>query len=90
MSARTLLSLLALAGAASLTAPAPAGACSIFCPGEQRSLVLVEVALVDGDAAAEAPDWSLTATLDASSDGTPYALSFADQTMIDLLPAGVP
>lgn len=69
MRSQTLWFPLAAAVVASLSVPEPAGACSIFCPGEERPLTLVEVVLVDGDAAAPVPVWPESGMFEAEVSG---------------------
>jgi hypothetical protein len=54
---------------ASMSVPEPAGACSIYCPGEIRPLSLVEVVLVDGDTSAPLPVWPESGEFEAEVSG---------------------
>lgn len=64
-----------LAGLLCLSLPStPAGACSVYCPGEVAGFAGVEVRLLAGDETARSPFWHDVAEVVADPQGTPTAL----------------
>ena len=58
-----------------LAAPAPAGACSLHCPGDAQELSEVRVTLIAGDKEAVAPEWPEDGRMNVTFGGRPESLS---------------
>lgn len=71
-----------------LAAPTPAGACSIWCPGDAQDLSAPIVTLVAGDKEAVAPEWPETGRMNVTFEGRPDSLS-ADGFTVNIYEEGV-
>jgi len=84
-----LLPAIAIGAIALPAASTPAGACSVFCIGESEPLSEPTVVLLEGDAGAALPDWSGSAFIEASMDGTVVLLMIDDEPFFPELPEEV-
>ncbi|MCB9689788.1 MAG: hypothetical protein H6735_32415 [Alphaproteobacteria bacterium] len=68
---------------ATVASSRPAGACSIYCQGDDRELTGVRVRLVSGDAEAATPDWPETVEMRVQSwTGAPEELRLSDDEAV--------
>lgn len=74
--------------AVGLTAPEPAGACSLHCPGDSRTLSGATVEPTDPENAAAPPEWADGGRLEVGLDGNIYGISTTDGRWLEVRARG--
>ncbi|MCA9494955.1 MAG: hypothetical protein KC621_33740 [Myxococcales bacterium] len=79
----TVGALIGVVGVAVVASSRPAGACSVFCQGDDRELTGVQVRLVSGDVQAATPEWPETVEMRVQSwTGAPEELRLSDHEAV--------